>query len=256
VVGSLPMMKGLRGQLRPVSTLALVESEALLPSSRRNLTGFDEAIRTLRNSILLTDFDRRLRSILMTSASPSEGKSTVAVHLAMAHAEQGLRTLLIDGDLRRPSIHKFFNIPNASGFSKVLAYDFPWRDAIAQPLPAVSLHILPAGPATRRAADMVGKNLPQLLDEVCSEFDLVILDAPPLLGFPEPLQMASAVDGVVVVTRAGQTNRAAVASVLHTLSRLRANTIGVVLNEVHKELSHSYYYYSYYHKYYHDKRPQ
>ena len=81
-------------------------------------------------------------------------------------------------------------------------------------------------------------------------YDLVILDAPPLLGFAEPLQMATVVDGVVVVTRAAETSRKAVASVIQTLRRLRATVVGVVLNEVHKELSDSYYYYSHYGKYY------
>jgi capsular exopolysaccharide synthesis family protein len=252
VVGTLPMIKNWRGQLKPIAGNGNGTQELSVNgcSLDRSLTGFDEAVRTLRNSILLTDFDRRLRSILMTSASPSEGKTTVAVHLAMAHAEQGLKTLLIDGDLRRPSVHKFFEIPNTVGLSKVLVYDFPWQDALVKPREHLNLSVMPAGSATRRAADLVGRGLSQLLDEVSQEFDLVIFDAPPLLGFPEPLQMAAAVDGVIVVTRAAQTNRAAVASVLSTLARLRANVVGVVLNEVRKELSNSYYYYGYYGKYY------
>jgi polysaccharide biosynthesis transport protein len=257
VVGTLPMIKNWRGQLKPVTANSAGALDPALNGSRdRSLTGFDEAVRTLRNSILLTDFDRRLRSILMTSASPSEGKTTVAVHLALAHAEQGLKTLLIDGDLRRPSVHKVFEIPNTVGLSKVLVYDFPWQDALIKPRENLNLSVMPAGSATRRAADLVGRGLSQLLDEVSQEFDLVILDAPPLLGFPEPLQMAAAVDGVIVVTRAGQTNRSAVASVLSTLARLRANVVGLVLNEVHKEMSHSYYYYGYYGKYYRDNKAE
>lgn len=252
VVGTLPMVKNLRGQLRPLTVHN--NNGSVAPSApERIVSGFDEAVRTIRNSILLTDFDQRLRSVLMTSASPSEGKSTVAVHLATVHAEQRNKTLLIDGDLRRPSVHKFFDIPNNLGLSKVLVYDFPWREALVQPRPDVELYILPAGPSTRRASDLIGKGLPQLLEEAALEFDLVILDAPPLLGFPEPLQMAAAVDGVIIVTRAGQTNRSAVASVLATLQRLRAHVVGIVLNEVRKELSHSYYYYGYYGKYYRER---
>ena len=89
-----------------------------------------------------------------------------------------------------------------------------------------------------------------MLEEASAEYDLVMLDAPPLLGFAEPLQMATAVDGVIVVARAGRTNRKAVASVLATLNRLRAKVMGLVLNEVHAELSESYYYYGYYRSYY------
>ena len=109
---------------------------------------------------------------------------------------------------------------------------------------------MPAGSVSRRAADLIGSGLQGLLDQCSNHYDLIILDAPPLLGFPEPLQMATAVDGVVIVARAGETSRKGVASVLNTLRRLRANVIGLVLNEVHKEISDTYYYYGYHGKYY------
>ena len=251
VVGTLPLVKNWRGRLGPVPTLS--GSHALVTvngNGDHSMTGYDEAIRTLRNSILLADFDRRLRSLLVTSASPGEGKSTIAAHLAVAHAEQGHKTLLIDGDLRRPSVHRRFDVPSALGLSNVLLAEVPWQDAVVK-LPSLpDLDILPAGPPSRRAADLVGRGLQELLDEAGFQYDLVILDAPPLLGFAEPLQMATVVDGVVVVTRAGETSRKAVASVIATLNRLRATVVGVVLNEVHKGMSDSYYYYSYYGKYY------
>ena len=216
------------------------------------LSTYEEAIRTLRNSILLTDFDRRLRSILLTSASPSEGKSTVAAHLAATHAGQGKRTLLIDGDLRRPSVHRLYQVPNGVGLSNVLLQQISWRDAIVRMPEPTGLDILPAGPSTRRASDLIGTTLAEIVDEATREYDLVLLDAPPLLGFAEPLQMASFVDGVIVVARAGDTSRTALHSVIMTLSRLRANLVGVVLNEVHREISPGYYYsyYSRYSKYY------
>jgi len=212
------------------------------------LSTYEEAIRTLRNSILLTDFDRRLRSILLTSASPSEGKSTVAAHLAATHAGQGKRTLLIDGDLRRPSVHRLYQVPNSVGLSNVLLQQISWRDALVRMPEPAGLDILPAGPSTRRASDLIGTGLAELVEEAAREYDLVVLDAPPLLGFAEPLQMASAVDGVIVVARAGDTSRTALSSVITTLARLRANLVGVVLNEVHREISPGYYY-SYYNRY-------
>ena len=93
----------------------------------------------------------------------------------------------------------------------------------------------------------------ELMEEASKEYDLIIVDAPPLLGFAEPLQIATAVDGVVVVTRAGETSRKAVATVLTTLDRLRVTVVGLVLNQVTKEMSDSYYYYGYYRKYYNNQ---
>ena len=270
VIGSLPAVKDWRHRLSPIHHAAGTRSSLnqnghiakIAPSngtalvhvtdpSEQALSNYEEAIRTLRNSILLTDFDRRLRSVLMTSASPSEGKSTVAAHLAATHASQHKRTLLIDGDLRRPSVHRLFQVPNTIGLSNVLMKELSWLDAVVVMDEPNGLHILPAGPSTRRASDLIGMGLAELIEEATREYDLVVLDAPPLLGFAEPLQMATAVDGVIVVARAGDTSRKALSSVITTLARLRANLVGVVLNEVHREVSAGYYYYyGHYSKYY------
>lgn len=268
VIGSLPSVKDWRRRLNPIHVANAVEglqtngaAKAVTARNGHNgyqaLSTYEEAIRTLRNSILLTDFDRRLRSVLMTSASPSEGKSTVAAHLAATHAGQGKRTLLIDGDLRRPSVHRLYQIPNSVGLSNVLLQQISWRDAVVRMPEPAGLDVLPAGPSTRRASDLIGTGLAELLEEASRDYDLIVLDAPPLLGFAEPLQMATAVDGVIVVARAGNTSRAALSSVITTLTRLRANLVGVVLNEVHREVS-SRYYYSYYNRHgkYYEQRTQ
>jgi capsular exopolysaccharide synthesis family protein len=254
VVGSLPAVKELRGRIAG-SVAPLIAIPTLgRTQNGSGLSGYDEAIRTLRNSILLADFDRRLRSIMVTSASPAEGKSTTAAHLSIAHSQQGRRTLLIDGDLRRPSVHRRFDIPNTQGLSNALTGEIEWRSALIQKPGTPNLDILPAGPPSRRAADLVGTPLVDLMEEAMREYDLVVLDTPPLLGFSEPLQMATAVDGVLVIARAGQTNRKALGSALNTLQRLRANVIGVVLNEIRADAGNGYYYHYYspkYYKYYH-----
>ena len=257
VIGSLPAVKDWRRRLSPIQVAGTVDGGSVAALVRvgekgdATLSNYEEAIRTLRNSILLTDFDRRLRSVLLTSASPAEGKSTVAAHLAATHAGQHKRTLLIDGDLRRPSVHRLFQVPNSVGLSNVLLKQIAWQDAVARMDDPKELDILPAGPSTRRASDLIGTGLAELIEEATREYDLVVLDAPPLLGFAEPLQMATAVDGVIVVARAGDTSRKALSSVVATLARLRANLVGVVLNEVHREVSAGYYYhYGNYKKYY------
>jgi capsular exopolysaccharide synthesis family protein len=162
--------------------------------------------------------------------------------------------LLIDGDLRRPSVHRLYQVPNTVGLSDVLLQQLPWRDAVIRLDEPSGLEVLPAGPPTRRASDLIGVSLATLIEEATREYDLVVLDAPPLLGFAEPLQMATAVDGVIVVARAGETSRKALGTVIGTLKRLRANLVGVVLNEVHREVSAGYYYYyGHYSKYYQQK---
>lgn len=251
VVGTLPAVKSWRSNIAKL--VGTSETKALMPVPQVHneaVGAYAEAIRTLRNSILLTDFDRNVRSILVTSASPGEGKSTTAANLAIAHAEQGHRTLLIDGDLRKPSVGRRFHIHNAKGLSNVLTAELDWQEAIVKLDENPHLDILPAGPPSRRASDLIGRGLTELLEQAMSTYDLVILDGPPLPGFAEPLQMATAVDGVLVVARAGETSRKAIASVIATLSRLRANVIGLVLNEVNKDMSQSYHYYGHYGKYY------
>jgi len=252
VMGSLPMVKNWRRRLTRArtnegGTSALVRADGAEPVERRyNVTGFEEAIRTLRNSILLGSFDRRLRSLMITSAAPAEGKTTTAVHLAIAHAQQKHKTLLIDCDMRRPGVHGKLGINPECGLATVLQNGLQWREKLVKLVELPDLDILPSGFSSRRAADLIGASLPRILEEAAPDYDLIVIDSPPMLGFPEPLQMAAAVDGVIVVALAGQTNRSAVGSALTTLQRVRANVVGLVLNEVTKDMSDTYHYYGYY----------
>jgi len=281
VLGTLPTVKEMRRLLNPVArafatgsvngdeqpTFAVTRvsdtdestlrrrskrKHALYPANGRyqGISSYEEAIRTLRHSILLPDLERQMRSLLLTSAAPAEGKSTAIIHLAIAHAEQGKRTLIIDADLRRPSIHKKLNLDGSRGLSNALLGELDWKDAVISSGDWPELKILPAGTASRRASDLVGSMMIDILDEAGKEYDLIFVDAPPLLGFAETMQVARAVDGVVVMARAGQTSRRAVATVLATLKRVRAHVVGLVLNEVDKNSTHGYYYCGDYRKYY------
>jgi capsular exopolysaccharide synthesis family protein len=260
VLGSLPVVKQWRGRLLAVpgdgsshaNGNGTGTSTELVKSTHRTeqVSAFEEAIRTLRDSILLSDLGHRPRSLLFTSATPREGKTTTTVHLAVAHSLQKKKTLLIDADLRRPGVHVRLGLGNERGLSTVIKGEAAWRDVVQKSEFHPDLDVLSAGPASRNAADRVGGALETLLAEAASDYDLVLIDAPPLLGFAEPLQIAAITDGVVVITLAGQTNKNAVGSVLNSLKRLKANVIGVALNEVREDMSDRYYYYGYYGKYY------
>jgi succinoglycan biosynthesis transport protein ExoP len=273
VIGVLPAVQKSEQLIQaPLTDTAAVELAAATPAPKngdgygstdyrksyyRTISGFGEAIRTLRNTIALADIHSRLRSIVVTSASPSEGKTTVAVHLAVASAMQGTKTLLVDGDLRRPAVHGKFGLSPEVGFNEVLTGKAEWRDVLIQPEGRPNLSLLPSGKTSHRAADLVGPRIAELLDDFSSEFDLVIFDSPPLLGFAESLQMATAADGVLVIARAGETRRKAVSSVLGVLKRIQANVIGVVLNQVKRDTTaEGYYYYGYYYRtgYYYNYR--
>jgi capsular exopolysaccharide synthesis family protein len=253
VMGSLPMVKPWKGRLMLVNTNGVGEGKALSKaghSAMRASTGYEEAVRTLRSSILLSTFDHPLKSLMVTSASPAEGKTTIAVHLAIAHAQQKHKTLLIDGDLRRPGVHGKLGLTPETGLAAALMNGLCWRDKLIQPEAVPGLYVLPAGPSSRRCADLIGASLKEILAQAEAEYDLVIVDTPPILGFSEPLHMAAAVDGVVVVAVAGVTSRKAVDAALTTLRRFRANVLGLVLNEITSDTSDGYYYQGYYGKYY------
>jgi len=257
VIGSLPAVKNMT--LLRVTPTAVGSSVKLVASNGngngngnggyRTMSSYHEAIRTLRNTILLGDFDSPLRSILVTSAVPGEGKSMTAMHLAVANAEQGKRTLLIDGDLRRPSIHRKLNLTNDVGLSQALTGEMSWKDAVAQVAERSNLDVIVAGPPSHRAADLIGPLLGDLLDEFAKDYELIIIDAPPVLGFAEPLQMATVADGVLVMGRAGETRRKEVSTLLSALRRVRANVIGIVLNQVKRDTANGYAYYGYYNSY-------
>ena len=253
VIGTMPIDRSAAQLPRPI---APAQAESALtkvvpsPNSKGyygTTSRFEEAVRTIRNTILLSDFEGRLRSIALTSAAPSEGKTTIAAHLGIANADRGKKTLLVDADLRRPSLHSKFGFTPRAGLSNVLTGELSWQEVVLTVEGKPNLSLLPAGPGSHRAADLIGPRLSSMLDEFAKDYDLVILDSPPLLGFAECLQIATAADGVLIISLAGETKRKAVAAVVSLLQRLRANIIGVILNQVGENTSsEGYSYYGYY----------
>jgi capsular exopolysaccharide synthesis family protein len=245
LIGSLPMSRDWKfrfgGLAEAASTGELVKVEEASQGTKM----LEESVRVLHSSILLSDLDRRIRSILITSASPRDGKSTTSALLATTHAQQGKKTLLIDGDLRRPSIDRFFGLNSPLGLSNVVLGEMSWRDALTPVTRVPNLDLLTSGPPSHRAIEMAGAGIEQVLEEAGREYSLIIIDSAPFMNFAEPIQMATLVDGVVIVSVAGETNRKALGSVLQRLQRLHVNVLGLVLNKVSKDMSDNYEYYGY-----------
>ena len=215
----------------------------------RSHGAYTEAIRTMRSLVLMERTREPLRSLLVTSAVAGEGKSTCTAHMAIAHAMQGRKTLLIDADLRRPSQHSHFALKNTQGLADVVLGGRSLAE-VAQPAPGVgTLDVVTSGPISYKAAHLLGSRIPDLLEEAGKHYDLIVIDSPPMLGLAEPIQIACAADGVILITRAGETNQQVVAGALSTLQRLDVNVLGLVLNKVRREMSMTYRHYGVYGRY-------
>jgi succinoglycan biosynthesis transport protein ExoP len=192
---------------------------------------FDEGVRHLRSYLMLSVQASVPRSVLVTSALPGEGKSTLALSLGAASAEQGKRTLVIDGDLRQPAIGRMVKLDPAVGLAEVLAQTTHWRKAI-RPIPGrPDLFVLGSGLPTPVALPLLGPQMREILAQVTKEFELVVLDSPPLLGCAETLEMAAAAEITVLAVRSGQTEMKSVGSAVDTLRRINVPIAGIVLNE-------------------------
>lgn len=261
VLGALPRVRN-PSRLIPAMIEESAQPEMALiragDASQRSIVGYQESIKTLSTSMMLADFDQRVKTIMVTSASPSEGKSTVATAIAIAHAAKGDRVLLIDADLRRPSVGDKLGITRITGLSEVCLKSLPWRDAVYA-LPNVpGLSVLTAGQSNRRAIDHFGRVFADLLAESADEFDFVVVDTPPLLGFSEPLHLATLVDGVLLVAMAGSTNRRALQTCAGQLRRVGASILGIVINAATRENqaggAYHHYYTKDYSKYHSDSK--
>jgi capsular exopolysaccharide synthesis family protein len=213
--------------------LALGSDAVSLVRNRRGIQDgfFDEGIRHLRGYLMLSVQTSVPRSVLFTSALPSEGKSTLAISLAMANAEQGKRTLLIDADLRQPTIERLVRLDPDTGLAEVLAQKTPWRNATRPVSARPNLFVLGSGMPLPLSVAQIGPQLRGILAQATKEFDLVILDSPPLLGCAETLELAVAAEVTVVAVRSGQTPMKVLGATIETLRRVNAPIAGIVLNE-------------------------
>ena len=213
------------------------------------LSGIAEAARSLRTNLMFMNPDRPYRKLLVTSAAPSEGKTTVACSIAIAFAQGGQRVCIVDCDLRRPRLHRIFGRSGEAGVTNVLVGDATLDD-VAKPTEIDNLWSVPAGPTPPNPADMLhSERFRRFIQELADRFDRVVIDSPPIAAVTDSAIISTVVDGTVFVVRAFKTSKHLSAQGLRSLRDVDAPVVGAVLNAVDlSRQEYSYYYHYYYYK--------
>ncbi len=196
-----------------------------------------EAYRTLRTNLQFSSLDKPVRSLLVTSARPDEGKSAAVANLALAFAQMNEVVVLVDADLRRPALHSLFGVSNEQGLtSYILNAGQTTSGKAALPFANTgipNLKFLPSGPTPPNSTELLGSaRMRELLLRLKDEADYVLFDAPPVLALTDAAVLATRLDGVLLVLKAGKTSRDDAREAKEQLEKVHANLLGVVLNEV------------------------
>lgn len=200
-----------------------------------------EAYRSLRSNIEYSSFDDEYRAIVVTSSVPGEGKSTTSGNLALSLAQSGNKVLLVDCDMRKPSIHKKFKISNMSGTAELLLRKESFEDVAN--CYNENLTIITAGKIPPNPSEMLSSRaMTAFIKEMKKEFKYIILDTPPLQAVTDAQVLSTKADGVLLIVRAGSTKRDAVLNSVDLIKKVKGKVIGTVLNGVENK-KNSYYYY-------------
>lgn len=203
-----------------------------------------EAYRTLRTSLLYALVDAPPKVVVVTSPGSAEGKSTTCANLAVVLAQAGKSTLVIDCDLRKPSMHKIFGLRNFAGVVDALARELDLREIWHEPLP--NLKVVTTGSIPPNPAELVGsRRFAQVLGRMREEFDYVIIDSPPVGLVSDPMVLATQGDGVLLVLDAQHTRKGSLRQAVRSLESVGAKILGTVMNNAKAEKDGYYYGYVY-----------
>ncbi|GFR36689.1 CpsD/CapB family tyrosine-protein kinase [Thermobrachium celere] len=204
-----------------------------------------ESYRTLRTNIQFSSFDKEIKTIVITSSAPREGKSTTIGNLALVMAQSGKRVLLIDCDLRKPTVHKKFRLSNQIGLTNILIEDknpFAVMQRYNDNLFILTSGVLPPNPA-----EVVASNkLKKFIEDMRSHFDYILIDSPPVIAVTDAQILSSFLDGVILVVSSGEAEKELVKKAKDLLDKVNANILGVVLNKLELKSRKGYGYYYYY----------
>ncbi|MDC3423495.1 CpsD/CapB family tyrosine-protein kinase [Aquibacillus sp. 3ASR75-11] len=200
-----------------------------------------EQYRTIRTNLQFSSVDNEMKSILITSSGPAEGKSSTVGNLAIVFAQQGKKVLLIDGDLRKPTLHYTFRVDNRKGLSSVLIGENALEESItASDVP--NLDLLSCGPIPPNPSELLGsKAMEKMLSHASELYDVILIDTPPVLAVTDAQILANLCDGALLVVRSKKTEKEAAQKARDLLMPAKAKLLGAILND--REQKHSSYYY-------------
>ena len=205
-----------------------------------------EQFNTIRTNIKFSNVDKDYKTLMVTSSNISEGKSTVSANIATTFAKQGLHTLLVDSDLRRPTVDATFGIDNPQGLSNYLSERNFDINSIIYKTSVKNLYVMPSGPIPPNPSELIGsKRMAELIKKLSDQLDLVIFDAPPVLSVTDAQIVSTNVDGTILVVRANKTEKAAVKEAVRLIKQVGGHIIGTILNDVEVKGSGYYGYYGY-----------
>ncbi|MGR6019784.1 CpsD/CapB family tyrosine-protein kinase [Bacillus paranthracis] len=201
-----------------------------------------EQYRNIRTNIEFAAVDTNLHSLMVTSANPSEGKTTTTANMAVVFAQQGKKVLLIDADMRKPAMHQMFQVDNIFGLTNVLTHSERLEKCV-QTTSVDNLHFLACGPIPPNPAELLGsKSMQELLAQAYSMYDLIIFDLPPILAVTDAQIMANVCDASILVVRSELTEKETAVKAKALLESAKGKLLGVVLNDREREQSLYYYY--------------
>jgi succinoglycan biosynthesis transport protein ExoP len=253
ILGTIPFQKTLKGRFLSGTARRALPREDIAALELNDQPGrytaspFTESFRSLFTNLQFISPDQPIRSLVISSSVPAEGKSTVATYLAQAAAAMGQRVLLVDADLRRPQVHVRNDLPNVWGLSNVISSEINVDDVIQHSPLEDNLYILTAGQIPPDPTRLLcSKKMQTLVRYFQEAFDLVIFDTPPLLGLADARLLAAHTDGIAMVVGLDKTDKAVLTQVLHGLKTSRARVLGVIANGVKNYTASSYDYYQRY----------
>lgn len=202
-----------------------------------------EQYKTIRTNIQFSSVDKAIQSLMVTSSGPGEGKSTTVANLAVVFAQQGKRVLLIDADLRKPTVHYTFRLENHTGLTNVLPKQAE-LDSAVNVTDIENLFVMASGPIPPNPAELLGSQaMEDLLKEVYVQYDLVLFDSPPVLAVTDAQILANKCSGTILVVHSGKTETDAAVKAKELLISAKGKLLGVVLNQKKQKESQYYYYY-------------